>query len=303
VSATGSLAFANARVRALKSRLLGREGLERMARSGSARSDLDTLRDAGFRELVEWYRVVLTCYPFGQSLILALFRRHETENVKLAWRGIVRRHAASRWIRLWVPLDRMATIRSEDCRDCGSLESLVEALQGSPYAEIARAMRRAHVDDPLAAELGFDRWTSRAIADAADELPVRDARARDLALAVVGQRDVNVIRRAGRGGLTAEVLSGALGWLHKRLTSDELKTLSSWSPEQGPLWTALPRAWQRRHPPVADWDAWMRHWNARRRAICRRAFLDQPFSLAPAIALLLLKEDEVGALSARALGA
>ena len=299
--ATGALAFANARVRALKSRLLGREIVVRASRSATARQDLSALASGAFRELVDWYHIVLTSYPGGQALILALLRRHEIENVKLAWRAIVGRHPYSRWAGLWIPLDRLATVRIDDCRDCHSLDALVEALRTTPYAEIGDAMRRAHAHDLPAAEMGFDRWTSRAIVREADALPLRDVTARDLALAVVRERDVNIIRRARRSELEVDVLAGTLGYLHRELSPAELIALSLWSAADGPLSTALPRRWQREGGNrVADWDAWLLLRRRGRRATCRRAFLDQPFCLSPAIALLLLKEEEVRGLAALA---
>ncbi len=250
--ATGALAFANARVRALKSRLLGREIVVRASRSATARQrSLCTGRAAAFRELVDWYHIVLTSYPGGQALILALLRRHEIENVKLAWRAIVGRHPYSRWAGLWIPLDRLATVRIDDCRDCHSLDALVEALRTTPYAEIGDAMRRAHAHDLPAAEIGFDRWASRAIVREADALPPRDVTARDLALAVVRERDINIIGRARRSELDAELLAGTLGYLHRELSPAELiAPCRRGRRPTGPLATALPRRWhaRRREP-------------------------------------------------------
>ena len=158
-------------MRALKSRLLGREIVVRASRSATARQDLSALASGAFRELVDWYHIVLTSYPTGQALVLALLRRHEIENVKLVWRAIVGRHPCSRWAGLWIPLERLATVRIDDCRDCHWLDALVEALRTTPYAEIGDAMRRAHPHNLPAAEMGFDRWASRAIVREADALP------------------------------------------------------------------------------------------------------------------------------------
>ena len=50
--------------------------------------------------------------------------------------------------------------------------------------------------------------------------------------------------------------------------------------------------------PGADWDTLMLGLHRARRALCRRAFLRAPYCLAPAVALLLLQEEEVHAVTA-----
>ena len=97
--ASGSIAFANARVRALKSRLLGREIAGRMSAGLAITRDRSTDPADGFRELLEWYAVALKSYPYGQPLLIALLRRFEIENVKLVWRAVVNRLDQARWIR------------------------------------------------------------------------------------------------------------------------------------------------------------------------------------------------------------
>lgn len=296
--ATGSLAYANARVRALKSRLLGREIAARVAVGLAASRDHALNADVSRRELLDWYAVVLASYPRGHALIHSLLYRHDIENIKLAWRAIVNAHGSPRWIGRWIDLGRLASVRLESVRDCRTLPSLVDAARRTPFAGIAEAMWRAHAEDPLAAEIGFDRWTSRAIIDSARALPGADRTAAALATAVVRERDFAVLRRAAAAGLSPEILTAALGCLHQEIGLDPAMRLAAWTPADGPFWAAVPRRWQRHAPPSADWDRWMVWWRHARRDLCRRAFRETPFCLAPAIALLLLKEEEVLGLEA-----
>jgi hypothetical protein len=119
-----------------------------------------------------------------------------------------------------------------------------------------------------------------------------------LALAVVRERDLNILRRATAAGLSPEVLAAALGLVHREIGAADVTRLASWTPARGPFWTAVPPRWQRHAPPATDWDAWLVWWRRQRRALCRRAFLEPPFCLAPAVALLLLKEEELRGLDA-----
>jgi hypothetical protein len=50
---------------------------------------------------------------------------------------------------------------------------------------------------------------------------------------------------------------------------------------------------------AADWDGLFLRWRRARYQMCARAFLHQPFCLAPAVALLLLAEEEPRAVAAR----
>ena len=272
--ASGSIAFANARVRALKSRLLGREIAGRMSAGLAITRDRSTDPADGFRELLEWYAVALKSYPYGQPLLMALLRRFEIENIKLVWRAVLNRVDQARWTPRWVALDRLATVRLESCRDLHTLPALVDALRRTPYATIASAMWRAHAQDALAAEMGFDRWASRAIVEQTAQLRGDDATTAALALAVVHERDLNVIRRLTAAGVPPDVVAGALA--------------------------AAPARRSRPLPPIVDWDRRLIFERRERRALCRRAFLESPFCLAPAVALLLLKEEEVRGLEALA---
>lgn len=306
IARRGRIAFANARVRALKSRLFGAEfpsraGASRVSQRVGDPASLATLADHRFAELIEWYACVLDSYPEGHDLFFALLRRHEIENVKLAWRVVARRHPPARGARAWLPMGELETFSRDSMSECRSLPALVGALGTTPYAAIAAEMVRAHPADALAAELGLDAWVSRAIVDAASALPAAVVRAREIALAIVRDRDLEVVRRAaGREWPGGGAIAAALAvWPHE-LKPAELRRLASWTTEEGPLWTHLPRRFTSRGSRPADWEALKLAWRIERRELCRRAFLDQPFSVAPAVALLILKEEEVRGLGALA---
>lgn len=286
----GRYAFANARARAMKSRLLTRR----------VSGDLAALANERFRKLIDHYAILIASYPIGQSLLLALVRLHETENLKLVWRAILRGVPPDRWLPLWIPLGSLATLDAEACRDCRSLRALDAVVESTPYHLIAGQMRRAHADDVAAAELGFDRWASRRVIDAALSLPAREHRARDLAIALVRERDLNVVRRARTYALPPDATAGAVAFLAGELGSAGVLSLADWTPADGPIWTRLPRPWVRRVGRVAGWHALLLAWRRARRAECHRAFLAPPLCLAPGLAVLLLHEEDVRAL--RALG-
>jgi hypothetical protein len=269
VIASGRVAYANARVRALKSRLLGHEVAGRVMAGLAATRDERPDRARGLAELIDWYVTILKSYPRGQALFRALLRRHEIENIKLLWRAIVNGAADGAWQARWLDFGRLASITKDDCRDRRTLASLVEALRHSPYAAIAHDMWRAHAGDHAAAEHGFDQWISKGILDAAATLPDVDRTAVEIARALVRERDINIARRLESAGLPATPVT-------------------------------LPRAWQRHAPPAADHDRLMVWLRRRRKLLCRQAFLEPPFCLAPPVALLVLKEEELGALDALA---
>ena len=309
--ASGHVAYANARVRALKSQLFGPEFVARL-RAGrdipiSSLDDTDPSGDSGgfrdisdlparrFHHLLKCYRVVLASYPTGQALVQALVRLHEIENVKLGWRARLLGHPVDRWGPLWRRLGALETVRFEDCRDQTSLAGLVDSLRATPYNVIADSTWRAHADDLLASELALDRWASASIARAAFRLGRADTTARDLALAVVRERDLSVLRRGAHAfGLSPDAVLG-LVLLPRELPTAELSRLATWTPQSGRFLRQWPRAWGPSTDPPADWDALLLALKRARRRACRRAFLGSPYCLGPAIALLLLQEEEVRA--------
>jgi hypothetical protein len=311
--ASGRVAYANARVRALKSQLFGPEVVGRLRAdrdipisspddrepSGDSAGlrDIPDLPARRFHHLLRCYRVVLASYPSGQTLFQALVRLHEIENVKLGWRARVFGHPVERWGPLWRPLGVLESVRFENCRDQTSLAGLVDSLRATPYSVIADDTWRAHADDLLASELALDRWASASIARAAFGLGRAETTARDLALAVVRERDLNLLRRGAHAfGLSPDAVLGGLVLLPRELPADELSRLATWTPQSGRFLRAWPPAWGPAADRPADWDALVLAVRRARRRACRRAFLASPYCLGPAMALLLLQEEEVRAL-------
>ena len=312
--ASGRVAYANARVRALKSQLFGPDLVGRLRavrdiptegadgrevpRDVGVIGDWSDLPTRRFRHLLTCYRVVLASYPSGQTLFRALLRLHEIENLKLVWRARFSSHPFERWDPLWRSLGVLETVRLEDCRDQTSLAGFVASLRVTPFGVIAEATWRAHADDLLASELALDRWASASIARAAASLGRAETTARDLALAVVRERDLNLLRRGVQAfGLSPDAVLGGLALLPREVSSDELTRLAMWTPQSGRLLLAWPRAWGRTADRPADWDGLLLAVKWARGQQCRRAFLGSPYCLGPAMALLLFQEEEVRAVA------
>jgi hypothetical protein len=307
VSGPASFAFGNARVRARRSRLLGPEDAASLRARGAeapgeaaAPHPLDTAR-ALLAAVVADYAVVLRSYPGGcAGLVRALLGRHEVENLKLAWRGLARGLPWERWAPAWRPLGALALLRAEDWREVRSLHETAGPLRGTPYEEIGTAMLRAHEADPAGAEMALDLWASRRIVDAARRLPAREALAVGLALSIVRERDVDSFRRAILSyGIEPDMAAGATALLREELGVEALRALAEWTPESGALGAHLPPAWGRL-AGVREWEGLQLALRRERREACRRAFLASPFRLAPAVAFLLLREEEARGLRALA---
>ena len=250
----GSIAYAHARIRGCKSRLLTRsEALPLFAAADSAAmrrvvAALDL--EEPLRRLLHVYRTAIRGYPDGESLFRALLQLHEIENVKLLWRAAVRRGRRDAVARLWIDLESLASV---SIVDAPSTRDLAGKLPDTPYAAIADTVARAHGNDIAAAELAFDRWTSQTLLDEARSLPRRDALARRLVELLVRERDAEILRR-------------------------------------GEKWYGL--------TSVSGFPADVASMRRERLRLCRRAFVGSPFLLAPAVAVVLLAEEEVRAVRA-----
>lgn len=268
-------AFGNARTRAMCSRLrrpldlpflqsaqsvgaLGEAvGLEGIATSAELGRRL-------FARLLEDWGKLLDAYRPGRPLLRALLGLHEIENVKLAWRARSRNVPPDRWTGFWKPLGRLEEVPLAAWRDAASLRDAVAACARTPYGPLLSRLGAAGGGDPAADEMAMDRWAGQRLARAAAALPRAERAARSLALAVLRDRDADLVQRAATRGL---------------------------SPENAAAATVLGE------PPDAL-DATERRRSRRRLAL--RAFLGPPFRLAPAIALLLLREQEARAIEALA---
>lgn len=259
----GRRATAYVRVCAWKSRLLGRleaTTLMLAADAAAMQRAVTTLGlEAPLERLVRVYRMTLRGYPDAAPVLLALLRLHEIENVKLLWRVVMlgRDRRAAR--RLWIPLGPLATVPIE-ALDSSSGRDLVERLARTPFASIVAGLARAYGNDTGAAELAFDRWASQQLLAAVAALHPAEKVARQLIESVVHERDCEILRRGER-------------WFG---LSESAARAAAAEPAEAA-------------GPLSEVSAL----RAQRLRLCRRAFVGDPFAAAPAIALVLLAEEEL----------
>jgi ATP synthase C subunit len=285
-------AAANARMRALKGALWGprdralliRSGLEADGRPATARPE-----DV-FPPLVRWYVTFEKMYPAGAPLFTAFFRLHEIENLKLLWRAALSGRAPR--LSLWRPLAPLAAIAFPP----GSLTlaELVRALDATPYAAIARTLVSAHGEDPAATEIGLDRWAWGRLADEAARLPAAERAARDLVRRYIVEHDVDVLARGAAFGLEPDLVAKATTVLSREERIASLSRTAMWEPRDGPLSHVLPRTLAR-DGAATNWEELTALLRRGRLRACRRAFSAWPYQLAPAVAALLLREEQARA--------
>jgi hypothetical protein len=280
-------AYGQARVRARRSRLPG--PADAVPAEG-ARLGLPD-RAERFAGLVADYRVVLRSFPGSDGVVRALVGLHEIENLKLGWRALSLGLPAARWAHLWRPLGRLETLRLGDWREAVTLSDVLSRLS-LPYGKVASALHRAHRTTPEV-ELALDRWASRRLLDHARSLPARERAARELALDVVRERDLDLVRRGGAFGLVPAAAAGLAVLVGEEVGVEALRALAAWTPRDGPLASCLPAALLRRAGGrPRDGDDLATLLRRARRLACGRAFRQEPFSLACAVAYLLLREEE-----------
>lgn len=303
-------AFANTRLRARKSRLLGPDDLRRLRgeRSVSSVAAEISPESAGnperapallFDGLLEDYAFVIRAYPRAEPLWRALLGVHEIENVKLGWRARARGLPASAWAKLWTPFGRLESVRLSDWSGAPSLREAVRASGRTPYGEILREVLETHESDPAGAELAFDRWAWARVVDEARRLPRAERDAARLVLASVRDRDYDFLRRAHASGrVPAEGAFAGDVLIPDEEKPESLRAMATWREGAGPF-PAPPRMRFATQPALGSgWEQFAQSLSRRRRDQCFRAFRSYPFRLAPAIAFLLLREAEVRALSA-----
>jgi hypothetical protein len=298
----GRLAFANVRARARAARLHGPEMAAhlRAARDPAARAA--ALRKLGaeggevlgarLAALLGDYAVLAESYPVGGSLIVALARLHELENLKLLFRAAQREIPADRWRHRWRPMGRLGTLRLADAEEVRSLRDLPASVAATPYAEVVSAAVTGALD-AATAELSFDRLGSRRLVEEADALPRAHADAAALVLDLVRERDLDALRRARAYGIAPALAAGATVLLPRERGFGDLAEIAAWKPDDGPLGKLLPRTLLGGDALVADWNALTIALRRRRRHACAAAFIGSPLRLAPGIAYLLLAEEEV----------
>jgi vacuolar-type H+-ATPase subunit C/Vma6 len=200
----GAIAYANARIRASRSRLLTRAGAGPLFTA----TDVATVQrilaalqiEDPLQRLLSIYRTATRGYRHGAPLFSALLQLHEIENVKLLWRVTADREARGAVPRLWIDLGDLASFA---ILDGATPNDLAGQLARTPYAGVASAVARTHFNDIAAAELAFDRWASQRLREEAARLPRRESLARRLVELVVRERDAEIIRRGAKWyGLT-----------------------------------------------------------------------------------------------------
>jgi len=262
---TGGRAYAHARFRARKSHLLGlREALPLLAATDAA-----SLRNAAaalgvspaksFETLMSLYALALRTYD--APIFRALLGLHEIENLKLVRRVIVNHRDRAAIARLWRPLGSLSTI--DAIRDATTLHELIERLARTPYADVARQSLRADAD----AELILDRWASQRLFDA---IPPREPHVRQMIESIVRERDEQLVRRVKTFGISVPRLGAQAS---------------------SPATARRPASPNGVTPPAETAGGC-------RRDACAPYRGTDPFSLAPAVAIILLAEAEVRAVRA-----
>jgi hypothetical protein len=253
VTRRATLAYAHARLRACKSRLLTRSDAVPLWTATDATAmhrvvEALGVGDPGPRLL----RVYAAAMRTGRkSLFDALLWRHEIENVKLLWRVAIMHRPRAVVRRLWIDLGAFGSVIP---LDGGTPNELAAQLAGTPYAGVATTVARSHGNDLAAAELAFDRWVTQCLLAEARKLPRRETMARRLLELVVREWEAQL----------------------------ELR---------GAKWYGLESITSRGNVDIVA----IRKERVR---LCRQAFIGSPFRLAPAIAVVLLAEEELRAVRA-----
>jgi vacuolar-type H+-ATPase subunit C/Vma6 len=309
MSAPAALAYGYARARARKSRVISATVLVGLVTADQPALTIPGWRDVEndhdgaalvsllYARLIDDYVTMIRAYPAARGVLLALARLHELENVKLAWRAALGSVPPAEWRDCWRPMGALETISRTACEATSSPRHVGRASVGTPYEAIAKAVSSAHPGDLAAAEIAFDRWGSRELANATRALSESEGAARDLVWRVLRERDIALMERAvGPLGLPPESAVRMTAILADELGAAGIHRFAEWSAESGALMPLPPRITGSRSP-VRTFAELLSRMRASRRKACRRVFLGPPFCLAPPIALVLLREDEVRGLS------
>lgn len=249
-----------------------------------------------FPALVGCYATIARMYRSAAPLVTALFRLHEIENIKLLWRAanLARTPPAE----CWRPLEPLASF-SFDARTLAPAD-LVQRLSTTPYRDIARALFRSHAGDLPAVEMGLDRWAWHGLYDEAQRLPASERRTFELVRLLVIEHDLDLLRRGRSFGLDADLVAKATIVLAREHGAAALLDVASWRPPApsgaGPTLAAvLPARLANLTGDPRGWDDALLAIRRARLRLCRRAFIGWPFQLAPAIAVLLLRDAQARA--------
>ncbi|HZR11515.1 MAG TPA: V-type ATPase subunit [Myxococcales bacterium] len=291
-----STAYAYARTRARRSTLLRPEQLDAFRAASGRAAAVAALRSSGIdaRDAAAASRACLLRFVADAErlvaswphpdLLVAVVGLIEIENLKLGCRAVRTGAAAESWTPLWRPLGKVSRLRIEAFADPPSLRAALEALAPLPWGAAASRALRAHEDDAAAFEIALDTFASRRLLEAEAA-----AGARRLAASLVRIRDVDAVSRAAARGRTAEGAATAAALLRKELHPEALRALAG-----GEL-TDAARAFFR--SPARTVAALLEELRARLRSDCLRTFAGSPFQPACAVALLLLRIEEMQAVT------
>lgn len=225
-------AYGFARISAQRSGLLSREDIGALRLSNDLQTATRAANALGigeerrrFDRLLGRYRAIIRCYSDAAPLVRALLGFHETENVKLIWRATLRQIPRERWLSLWHDLQDLGEFTTDTFIGANTLYDVVERLRGTTFEHVAADVYSAHGDDLGAAELEFDRWASMQAVAQIQALDKSETLARQIAEALVRQRDDEIVRRGVTAyGLSPEV-AGAQRTLPSRRTWPDLASL------------------------------------------------------------------------------
>lgn len=226
----------------------------------------------------------------GRRLVEAWLRRAETENLKIACRGLLQGQNIEEFRHLFIPAASVGGITDEKLRQVQRLDELIGALR---QRHLARAIRQglaaAEGQRLLSIELGLDRAGWEDIQECMNMLSWADRAAAVELLNLRADLDrFNVVHRSWRAGLKESDLLQALPPLGTAYPARGLRrALASDDPEAG-----LNRLF-----PLPDFQSPLS--TAGEVALTRRLFRhlvmtmrSHPFDLAIPLATVLLKELE-----------
>jgi len=305
-------AFASARTRAMRSRLLGPEDRDRLRGAPSAASLAAALRALGLppdgpeqteaalrRRLFADAAALARSWPVGRGLLLALARLDEVENLKLGLGARALSLPPAAWVPRWRDLGELAALPLACLRDSASLREAAQSLARTPYAAIAEEVLRVHGSADGQIGLAVDRWASRRLLDEAARLPPDDADATELVRMLVRERDLDALLRVVAAfGVPPDQAAAATALLRFEAPAEELRALAGWSVARGPIFPLLPRPLRWLAEGAADPDGALLALRTARARACDRTFIGAPFHLSQAVALVLLREAEVRAATA-----
>jgi len=226
----------------------------------------------------------------GRRLVEAYMRRAETENLKIACRGLLKGQNVEEFQYLFIPAASVGGIPGEKLRQVQSLDELIGALR---QRHLARAIRQGLVAAEehrlLSIELALDRATWEAVRECLNGLSWADLAVAAELLNLRADLDrFNVVHRGWRAGLKESEILEALPPLGTAYPARDLRqALRSDDPEAG-----LCRLF-----PLSGFDTPLS--TAGEVALTRRLFRhlvktmrSHPFDLAIPLATVLLKELE-----------